>query len=241
MSKKLIELVFKKVEEEIGSSKKTQRAQYLSDLLLENYNYAISERRLRDYFTNYIEKEKKSYEALKPQLIEPLCNYLGYDNYAGFVSDNPSEIKLITEKLGEGKTLAEEKKRIENGFLNKYKNKIVLASSVVAITSLTYFGFIKEKQNCMVWTNNQFERTVCSGVALERPIDELTLKEFRRITHIDSLLERKTNNRELWYDKSNGKVEFFTYYGYHPENKKALKNVTDYIFKTYVLNKKDSL
>lgn len=240
MSKRLIELVFKKVEEEIGASKKTQRAQYLSDVLLDNHKYPISERRLRDYFTSYIEKEEEVYEALKPQLIEALCKYLGYDNYASFVADYPSEIKATPEKLDKNKSLIEEKKTVRKGFLHSYKNKIVITSSVIAISSLTYFGFVKEEQNCMIWKNNQYERCVCSGVSLEKPLDEITLKKFRRITQVDSLLERRALEKELWYDKSNGKVEFFSYHGYHPENEKALKNVTDYIFKAYVLDRKNT-
>lgn len=231
MSKKLIALVFKKAEEEIGPSKKTQRAQHISDVLLEDYKYQISERRLRDYYTNYVEKEKKSNEALRPQLIEPLCKYLGYDNYASFVVDHPSE--------KEGRSF---EKELRVGVLGKNKNALIVTVSAIALSCLTYFGFVNEEQNCMIWKQDHFEQTVCSGVPLERPYDELTLNEFRRISYKDSLIERKANKKELWYDKSNGQVEFFTYHGFHPENDKPLKNVTDYIFKTYVLDKmNDSL
>ncbi|MDL5515053.1 hypothetical protein QSE00_24800 [Arenibacter sp. M-2] len=232
MSKELITLVFEKAEKETGSTVKTRLAQHLSDILLEEYKYQISERRLRDYYTNYVEKEESTNEELRPKLLEGLCNYLGYDNYAGFVVDHPSEIEVsIGQKV-------EEKK----GLIEKYKEAFILAFSVITITCLTYFGFVKEEQNCMIWRENHYEQTVCTGDHLEIPINALILKNFRRITEIDSLLERRKNRKELWYDKSNGKVEFFTYHGYHPENNKALKTVTDHIFKTYVLEKgKDSL
>ena len=199
MSKKLIKLVFKKVEEEIGPSRKTQKAKYLSVLLLENHGYPISERRLRDYYTNYIEKEETNNEALRPQLIEPLCKYLGYNNYAGFVLAHPSELEVSSSEEEEEREIVEEGKK---GFWEDYK-----------------------------------EQTICSGDSNEKPLEELILKRFRKVVVRDSLIKRKANNQELWYDKSNGHVEFFTYHGEHPLNNKPLKGVTDYIFKTYVLDK----
>lgn len=231
MSKELVTLVFKKAEREIGSSVKTRLATHLSDMLLEDYKYSLSERSLRDYYTNYIEKEEANNDDLKPKLILHFCQYLGYENYAEFVSVNPSEVKVATSKgLG------------IKGSDKKPKKGVVLFFVTFVLGGLSYFGFIKDDGNCMVWKEDHYERTVCSGAALERPLTEIILQEFRKVEHFDSLVERKTKGMELWYDKSNGKVEFFTYHGYHPENNKALKSVTDHIFQTYVLNKsKDSL
>tara|TARA_R110000744_G_scaffold176537_1_gene295397 strand:- start:73 stop:789 length:717 start_codon:yes stop_codon:yes gene_type:complete len=232
MSEELVKLVFEKAKKETGSSVKTRLAQHLSDILLEDYKYQLSERTLRDYYTTYIEKKGENREDLKPQLIKYFCQYLGYKDYTGFVVDHPFEVEVIkSDKVEEGK-----------GILEKYKEALILAFSAITITCLTYFGFVKEEQNCMLWSENHYEQTVCSGDPLEIPYNALILRNFRRITYIDSLLERRKNRKELWYDKSNGKVEFFTYHGYHPENNKALKTVTDHIFKTYVLEKgKDSL
>ncbi|TQO37515.1 hypothetical protein GQ41_2124 [Arenibacter algicola] len=226
MSKKLVTLVFEKAEREIGSPVKTRLATHLSDMLLENYKYSLNERTLRDYYTAYVEKENTNNEDLKPKLILHFCQYLGYENYADFVSANPSGVKTPTSKGLEVK-----------GIDKKPKKGIVLFFSALTLGSLLYFGFVKDEGNCMVWKEDHYERTVCSGASLERPLTELILKEFRKVEHFDSLMERKTKGKELWYDKSNGKVEFFTYHGYHPENNKALKSVTDHIFKTYVLDR----
>jgi len=226
MSKLLITLAFEKAEKEIGSSKKTQKAQHISDVLLENYKYSIGERRLRDYYTNYLENDNSNNEALRPQLIEPLCKYLGYENYASFVDDYPSEKKLETDQVNIGV-----------GVKAKNKNNFILFSSAMVISGLTYFGFVKEDKNCMIWQDTHYEQTTCTGDISEIPNNAILLNNFRRITNIDSLLERRNQQKELWYTKTNGVVEFFTYHGYHPTNKKPLKNVTDYIFKTYVLDK----
>ncbi|MCM4150029.1 hypothetical protein DHD05_00355 [Arenibacter sp. N53] len=237
MSKKLITLVFEKAEGEIGSPVKTRLATHLSDMLQENYKYSLNERTLRDYYTNYIEKEEANNEDLKPQLIKCFCQYLGFKDYAHFIAEHPSEIEVSTEEKNEEKVEVN-----DVGVFKKYKEALILVFSAITITCLTYFGFVKEEQNCMIWRENHYEQTVCTGDPMEIPINALILKNLRRITEIDSLLERKEKRKELWYDKSNGKVEFFTYHGYHPENKKALKNVTDHIFQTYALDKsKDSL
>ncbi|RTE53954.1 hypothetical protein EHW67_08450 [Arenibacter aquaticus] len=227
MSKELVTLVFKKAEIEIGSSVKTRMAQYLADILLDDYKYPISERTLRDYYTAFVEKEEANNEELKPQLITCFCNYLGYDNYASFVTEHPFEKKELPSK-----------RVVEVGADSKNKNRIILFSSALAFTGLSYFGFVKEEENCMVWKENHYERTACTGASLESPLKELILEEFRKIENFDSLVDRKTKGKELWYDKSNGKVEFFTYHGYHPENNKPLKSVTDHIYQTYVLDKR---
>ena len=98
MSKKLITLVFEKAEREIGSPVKTRLATHLSDMLQENYKYSLNERTLRDYYTNYIEKEESINDDLKPKLILHFCQYLGYKDYADFVSTNPSEAKAARSK-----------------------------------------------------------------------------------------------------------------------------------------------
>ena len=84
MSKEVLLHAFKKAKNEIGSSKKTHLSTHISDLLFEDYKYQIHERTLRDYYTNY-QKNTSDYESeLKPKLIECLCRYLGYYNYASF-------------------------------------------------------------------------------------------------------------------------------------------------------------
>lgn len=205
-------------------------ATYLSDILQDEYKYPISERTLRDYYTAFVEKEDADKEDLKPKLILHFCQYLGYKDYASFITDHPSEVNAPAA--------------IEKGIkgINKSPKKgAVLFFSALTLSGLSYFGFVKEEENCMVWKVNHYERTVCTGTPLEKPLEELILGEFRKVEHFDSLVDRKTKGKELWYDKSNGKVEFFTYHGYHPENNKALKNVTDYIFKTHVLDRRNQL
>ncbi|GEN75481.1 hypothetical protein [Chryseobacterium hagamense] len=54
----------------------------------------------------------------------------------------------------------------------------------------------------------------------------------KKITRPDTLTI-ENGDHKVWYDKTNNHVEFFTNYGMHPENGKALKIATRYIIETY--------
>ncbi|QWX84874.1 hypothetical protein H0I23_04315 [Cellulophaga sp. HaHaR_3_176] len=246
MSKKLIAIVFKKVEADIGSSVPTRMAQHLSVELLEEYNYQISERTLRNYYNNFLKNDNSLNEALKPELIKYLCKYLGYNNYAGFVSAHPSEheeVKVFEDLITKEKNLklSSLKKNTFFGLFEKGGNRIVTYISVIIISALTYFGFVKEEQNCMVWQEDHYVKSTCTGVLLEKPYQELIFKKFKKIKDLNAVKNRREQHKELWYVKTNGVVEFFTYHGNHPINNKGLKEVTDYMFKTYVLDELENV
>jgi hypothetical protein len=57
-------------------------------------------------------------------------------------------------------------------------------------------------------------------------------KLLKKITRPDTLTVENALGK-VWYDKSNNKVEFFTHYGKHPENGKALKDVSETILEKY--------
>ncbi|AIZ40467.1 hypothetical protein [Cellulophaga baltica] len=243
MSKKIIALVFAKAEKEIGPSKKTQRAQHISEVLLEDYKFPISERTLRDYYTRFVEKDEENLEPIKPQVIEYLCNYLGYKNYPEFITAHPSELeepKVIEEPVIMKVSEPEIQGRLKGtsvGFFNQGSSKIVSLLSVVVISALTYFGFVKEEQNCMVWQEDHYEKSACTGVAHEEPYQELVFLNFRKINDLQEVKSRREKHQELWYVKKGGEVEFFTYYHEHPIYHKGLHKVTDYMYKTHVLDK----
>ena len=243
MSKKLITLVFKKVEVDSCSSVKTRMAQYLSNELDKVNKFQISERTLRDYYTRFVEKDEENLEPIKPQVIEYLCNYLGYKNYAEFVTAHPSEHeepKVIEEPVIMKDSEPDIQGRLKDTsvcFFNLGSSKIVSLLSVVVISVLTYFGFVKEEQNCMVWQEDHYEKSACTGVANEEPYQELVFLNFRKINDLQEVKSRREKHQELWYVKKGGEVEFFSYYHAHPIYHKGLHKVTDYMYKTHVLDK----
>ena len=60
------------------------------------------------------------------------------------------------------------------------------------------------------------------------------ISQLQKITRPDTLnFDNAIGN--VWYNKSDGKVEFFTNYGLHPENGKTLKPISKYILNKYAL------
>ena len=87
----------------------------------------------------------------------------------------------------------------------------------------------------MYWNGERYIATDSSslGPQLEViPMNEQPFKYLKLITRPDTLTVENALHK-VWYSKSNNEVEFFTSFGKHPENGKALKDATEYIIETY--------
>lgn len=102
------------------------------------------------------------------------------------------------------------------------------------------FGFFgnsepeKEKE-CMYWDGKEYNAVYCDDINPQLDlvaIDTFKLKYLKKITRPDTLTTENAIGK-VWYDKTNNNVEFFTSYGKHPENDKALKDVTERILNNY--------
>ncbi|MET6989155.1 hypothetical protein [Sediminicola arcticus] len=228
MSKEVLLRAFKKAEKEIGSSKKTHLSTHISEILLEDFKYTVSERSLRDYYTNYLNGTTAVQEDLKPKLIECLCRYLGYKNYAEFVREN-SNGGDVKERVS-----------VTSGIKKDFKKKFGKVGAIAAIPLLVltgavgYNGFVVEEENCMIWVQDHFESTICKGSEFEQPHEKMTMEKMKKVVVFDTI--DKGDN--LWYDKSDNELEFFTSPGIHPTNGKTLKPVTTYIYQKYIVKEK---
>lgn len=92
----------------------------------------------------------------------------------------------------------------------------------------------KRKRECMYWNGECYIEVFCDERIEGREIIALNeeRKLMRKITEADTLTVENALGK-VWYDKSNNKVEFFTHYGTHPENGKALKDVSETIIEKY--------
>ncbi|WP_165748153.1 hypothetical protein [Cellulophaga sp. Z1A5H] len=228
MSKKLITLVFEKAETDIGSKVKNRMAQHLSEVLSDEYNYPFSTKSFTNLYNKFIEADIPANEDLKPELTKCLCKYLGYKNYAEFVTAHPSELEEPND---------DEQPKGTKGTDSKKGNRVIPFIVVMVISTLTYFGFVREKQNCMVWQEDHYVQSACAGAKYEEPYQELLVLNFRKLNDIEEVRARYEQHQELWYLKTGGEVEFFTYYNVHPVYHKGLHKVTDYMYKTHVLDK----
>ncbi|WBV59203.1 hypothetical protein PFY12_09025 [Chryseobacterium camelliae] len=87
----------------------------------------------------------------------------------------------------------------------------------------------------MYWDGDRYMATDSSSLGPQIdviPMDKFRFKYFKKITRPDTL--NATNSMgKVWYDKTNNNVEFFTSYGKHPINDKALKDVSERILNHY--------
>lgn len=93
---------------------------------------------------------------------------------------------------------------------------------------------LERKKECMYWNGEIYVEVFCDEKIEDAEVLGLNeeAKIMRKITRPDTLTEENSLGK-VWYDKSNNHVEFFTYYGKHPENGKTLKEVTSHILEKY--------
>lgn len=118
---------------------------------------------------------------------------------------------------------------------NEGKSTLIHLATVPRKNSSKELTIIPErKMECMYWNGEVYVDVFCDELIEGREIIALNeeRKRIRKITKPDTLTIENALGK-VWYDKSNGKVEFFTHYGIHPENGKTLKEVSSHILEVY--------
>ncbi|MBT9190402.1 hypothetical protein [Zobellia russellii] len=240
MSLEILQIAFKQAEKEIGSNRKTHLARHLSDVLQEDYNYTISERTLRDYFNKIEKGDTGPQDDLKPKLIEPLCQYLGYANYAEFIKSHGSSNRRIPEQEVINPTKKSSKK-IWVAVL------LICLSIGVAISFLISQRSINESnaaiyKECMTWADSTYLKIACDVGPYSKygtkviPYEENRFKNLKRVkVHLAYNFFNEKGQPLVWYFRNDEKqYEFFTAPGLHPISEKTLKAITPYIIQKHV-------
>lgn len=112
---------------------------------------------------------------------------------------------------------------------------VLIGSGLFALSKAEIFS---SEKDCMEWKGDHYEGVDCSSesfgiVNTKIPMDAQQFKlkklkpsEARRIHY-------SKKKPGIWYEKTNGKVEFFNGPGYHPENHEYLKVATDLMINKY--------
>ncbi len=232
MSVEVLIKAFEKAKMDVGSDKKTHLSTYLSDVLQEEYNYTIGERRLRDYYTNYKNGTHSGHEDLKPKLIECFCRYLGYQNYAAFVTRNSagSHKEPYTESFSRSYRSPTMVMADHTDFKSRRKYKKFLIVFVAGIAgSVSYTAFVKGEHECMVWVKDHYEKSVCDGQQGEIALRKTILDKLRKVQVCDTTTFFKNSEPVIWYDRVGNEYEYFTFYGLHPVTGKTLRPITQTI------------
>ncbi|PWB25172.1 hypothetical protein [Flavobacterium sp. HTF] len=136
-------------------------------------------------------------------------------------------------------------------FKNKFYGRLFKRSKRTIVATIFLFGLIGSvicftvfKKHCMQWSDDHYEIVDC-GKPIKGNLNEViqiddNLLSLRKIPVCDTSRCFKPDGEAIvWYTKSNKKVDFFNSYGNgkHPENKSAMRPISNHIFKTY--KKKD--
>lgn len=220
----LMELVFEKAEKESKKKPIHGLAKYLSNKLMEDFQFSIDIKTFTRYYKGYILNEGAK-QSPTDDVLNTLCEYLGHKDFKDF--ETKIECEIVKKRLR--KEISQHEKKY-----NKMIS-IILVVGVLLLATLSFFISKYYKKNCMIWVDDHYEKIRCSGLENERKLNEEVLLRMREIKN------PLRCEREMWYDKTDKKVTFFTYRGEHPINRKDLKPVTEHICEKYILKPRDSI
>ncbi len=232
MHKELLLKAFEKVrmeliQEGIISPSDTRCAQELSAIISKTFSYG--ERRLRDFYNEARNKAEGDINISQPQVISALAQYLGYEDYRDFlIKRNINEVKIDQEG-----------KRVLN-IKNKLTLIVILLFLVGVISFFGYNYFIK--QRWMEWQGTHYVEASFDAEKLKTgALKAYKSERLESFEQLDPSCETQFFNDDgsakVWYVKNkNGTLEFFSSYGLHPKNGKALKPITKYMIEKYICN-----
>jgi len=214
----LLTAAFAKAEKHTENNSDNGRAEYLSNYLEENYKCLITARSLVRFL------KKKS--TPKKEVLDGLSKFLGYETYEDFVQKADIDQPHLLKKAAYRK----KNKR------NKTK-PVLLWTLMIGMTVALGWNFLKSSEKkCMVWVENHYEKTECSGVALEISYNETISNKMKQLKACDTTTFFKNKLPVVWYDKSNSALSYFSYHGIHPVNGKTLKPITETIIEAHVMD-----
>ena len=216
MTHQIINAAFSKAESETEKDSINANAEFLSEYIFEKFRYSISTKSLTRYY--------KGESSPNHKVKDYLAQYLGYESYDIYIQWN-STSKQMDE--------LEEKKK---SHLFSNKKLIVALSFLMVLATSSYLGYISGKEECMIWNNDHYIKTECSGRSEERKFISHIYNNLKKVEVSETTTFFKNGEVRIWYYKSNGELEYFSSPGKHPVSGKTLKPITKYMIDKYVEN-----
>ncbi|OVE60332.1 hypothetical protein [Chryseobacterium mucoviscidosis] len=248
--RKLLEQVFEKASNDTPEKSFYGIVSHLERSLNDDYNIFLSYKSFETYYKTIVEKDKDY--NIKTTILDDLSRYLEYDNFRDFCLDWKTIEYAVSQTLS----------KIVINITNKpifnlpdvfKKNGLGIMEMVFVLLMVTggvFFSNSKTSKSLgfmsgwgspatdkpyMYWDKDRYMATDSSSLhsrAEVVPMHSYSFINMKKIMRPDTLTVDNAMGK-VWYDKSNNHVEFFTSLGKHPENGKALKDVTEHILETY--------
>lgn len=230
MHKLLIIHAFEKAEENLikkgdNEPSKSRKAQELSDFIQEELKFSFGDKSLKNYFDKAIQLKEKPLDIsiVQNKVLLGLCKYLNYENYEEFAT--------WLKKNQQGRLI----KVID--FIKKYGIHTLF---LILFLILLSFLITKNEPKWMIWENNHYIETTFDAENFKNGFlkiyNEDSMKKFKKV-HPDCNTEFFDVHRKpkVWYGKNrDGKLEYFTSPGLHPETGNTLKKITPYMINKYI-------
>ena len=222
MQEKLLLEAFEKAKNEVNSDKVFTRARHLSEQIYEINQFTFGERSLTEkYKTIYSNPE--SYINLRKEVLEALSKYLGYDSFFDFSKAHEKETQPDKNKL----------------IVFIKKHRAILIISTLLISSILIYSYTT-RQRWMVWQNDHYVEVDFDIKKYD--VNQLKIYKEERILYFrkvdpkcDDPFFNKDGSVLIWYGKNKDKkLEYFTALGLHPETRKTLKPITQYMINKHI-------
>ncbi|RSC92256.1 hypothetical protein [Tenacibaculum singaporense] len=233
MIKQLITDFFNAIEKNEYKTNKNAKAVFWANELQEvgynDENY-ISERKAKRYYEKYVE-EKEGVSVSLPNSYQRdfMANYLNYEDYEDYVNKHTSSSKKSSKKNNTfddnvGDTSSK-------GKAKKQKSIIVVGIIIIVPFLFIYRESFLDSGNCFVWKKDHYKKTSCSTEnSINNNVFSININSFKKVTLTNDMEFFTDGKPNFWYGSNiEGKREFFTARGVHPETLKELDPITPYI------------
>lgn len=251
--KKLLEEVYEKATKEATEESFSGIILHLERTLKDEYE-GLSYKSFENYYKSIVEQDE-DYNIKRP-ILDNLSNYLGYDSFKNYCSDWKTIEYTVQQAISKivinivNKPILTMPDFIRNNGFGIMEMTFVL----LLCTGGLFFSngknnnsglnnplklIMGEKPDIekayMYWNGEKYIATDSNSLGPDKNIiamNEDKFLNFKKNMRSDTL-NSENSMHKAWYDKSNNHVEFFTSPGIHPENGKALKDVTEGILYNY--------
>lgn len=255
----LLKTVFEKAKKELPRGSKRSVSSYLSSLFEERYGFIREERSYTRYFTSLVQ-ENEDYN-IDDIALDCLSKYIGYNNFNDFCDSVSLEGEDATTTFGLNfRDISDRVLQVVITVTPTVLLKDFMKKNGLGILEMTFVLFLvtggvvfsngknsrplglisgwgppATNKAYMYWDKDRYMATDSSSLGSQVevvPMNEYMFKYLKKITRPDTLTTENAMGK-VWYNKNNNKVEFFTSFGKHPENEKALKDVSKTILENY--------
>ncbi len=254
--KKLLEEAFEKASSETAETSFSGILKNLEIVLRDEYKITLSYKTFENYYKAIVIEEGDY--TIKPLILDDLSRYLGFDSFNDYCSGWKSFEYKIAHALSKLVITVINKPIIKvPEFFTKQSNMGILGILLIGgflagnkifaeqkWSDVSQEGINKKpiplirnslEKKYMFWNGEKYVGTDSSYINPGIDViamDKSLLLHLKKINRPDTLTIENSKGK-VWYDKSDNQVEFFTSPGIHPENGKALKDVSETIINNH--------